>query len=272
MIKLVFSDLDGTLLDKHGMVSEKNKRVISNLKELGISTFAASARGPRSVVRISKTAGLGPLAICANGAIAYDVENDRILHESRLPKNDSHDVVAAVRRLFPQAIMAGELLNDLYVEDRFFDASVEGFDFTCVDDVTNYLSDGMTKIIARVPNVTAETLHGQLYGLLGEIADVTVSGPDWIEFAPFNVSKASGVRYICDLLNLDVSEVAAIGDQRNDLSMLSIVGYPFAVANAHPEILELGYQVVPHHNKSGFSHIFDKIVAHSHFVRTHNEV
>ncbi len=256
---MLFTDLDGTLLNIDGRVSRENIYTILRLKELGIPTFAASARAPRSVLRISKSAGLGPLSICANGAITFDVSQNKIVrHESISPAN-SNEIVKAVRDIFPSALLAGELINDFYAENLFFDSPIAGINATQVDNLAKSTSNGMTKIIARVPNETSETLRHELSPLLSQISDVTISGPDWIEFAPFGVSKATGVRHICQLLNINPTEVAAIGDQRNDISMLSLVGFPYCVQNAHPEVLELAKFMVPHHDESGFSHIIDQI-------------
>lgn len=259
MIKLLVTDLDGTLLGSNGRVSTRNLACVLELAKTGIPTIAATARAPRSVLRISRSAGLGPLSICANGAITFDVEKEVVLRHETIPTDQAHTIVATIRDQQPTATLAGELLNEFFAEEGFFERPVPGLTYTPVKDFANHLSGGMTKIIARVPDANSETLRDDLLPLLLNYSDVTISGPDWIEFAPHGVSKATGIRHVCELLDISPDEVAAIGDQRNDLTMLSLVGFPFTVANAHPDVLKLAMGVVPHHNQSGFSKIINHI-------------
>ncbi len=261
MIRLVVTDLDGTLLDESGQVSRENVDAVATLAEMGIPTIAATARSPRSVRRISASAGLGPLAICANGAVVYDLEGSSVLTHELISAPVAAEVIGVVRERVPRAILAGELLEEFFAEPGFFSRPIPGLDVPEIKAIEDHIGPGATKLIARQSGRSSEQLRDVLGERLSPLVDITVSGPDWIEFAKHGVSKASGILEVCRILQIDPDEVAAVGDQRNDLTMLRLVGHPLTVANAHPELFDLAGEVLPHHNHSGFAAIVDYVAA-----------
>ncbi|MDA8209206.1 MAG: HAD family hydrolase [Actinomycetota bacterium] len=261
MIRLVVTDLDGTLLDENGRVSQENMDAVALLAEMGIPTIAATARSPRSVRKISATAGLGPLAICANGAVVYDLQDSSVLSHQLISAAVAAEVIRVVRRKVPGAILAGELLEDFYAEPGFFSRPIPGLNVPEIRVLEDHIGPGATKLIARRAGLTSERLRNILGAELAPLVDITVSGPDWIEFAKHGVSKASGILEVCRIMEIETEHVVAVGDQRNDLTMLRLVGHPLTVANAHPELFGLAGEILPHHNHSGFAAIVDYVAA-----------
>ena len=264
MIRLLVTDLDGTLLDDKGQVSQANRDSIASLAKMGIPTIAATARSPRSTKRISQVAGLGPYAICANGAVVFDLEASEIVSHDFISATTAVEVTAILRRELNGAILAGELLEEFYAEGGFFTRPLPGLDIPPISRLEDHIGAGITKIIARVAGATSEQLRDRLVPLLSELVDITISGPDWIEFAAHGVSKASGIARICELMAVEVSEVAAIGDQRNDLTMLAMVGHPLTLANAHPDLFAFAGAVFSPSNESGFAEVLpyvEKVLA-----------
>ncbi len=259
LIRLVVTDLDGTLLDENGQVSQENIDAVALLAEMGIPTIAATARSPRSVRKISAAAGLGPLAICANGAVVYDIVGSSVLSHELIPGPVADEVIRVVRRKVPGAILAGEFLEEFYAEPGFFSRPIPGLNVPEIRALEDHVGPGATKLIARRTGLTSERLRNILAPTLTPLVDITVSGPDWIEFAKHGVSKASGILEVCRIMGIETDHVAAVGDQRNDLTMLRLVGHPLTVANAHPELFTLAGQVLPHHNHSGFAAIVDYV-------------
>ena len=261
MIKLLVTDLDGTLLDNDGVVSMPNRSAIALLEAIGIPTIAATARSPRSTRQISAIAGLGPMAVCANGAIVCNLETSVVIRHDLISRELSQMVITTLRRKLRDVILAGEYLEEFYAESGFFKRRVPGLEVPEIERLEDYIEPGLTKIIARVPAITSEALRDQLSPCLSPFVDVTISGPDWIEFAAHGVSKASGLAHVCELMGIDPTEVAAIGDQRNDLTMLAFVGYPFTLRNAHPDLFKLTNAIVGENTRSGFAEIVPRIRA-----------
>ena len=259
MIKLVVTDLDGTLLDSQGKLSQANLDAVARLAEMGIPTVAATARSPRTTRHVWSKAGLGRQAICANGALVFDMHADKVLSDAVIGSQIAHRVISFIRAEFPAAIMAGEQLEDFYPEPGFFRAPVIDLDVAEIHDLDKHVDAGMHKMIARVEGISSELLRDHLGEYLSTMVDVTISGPDWIEFGPHGVSKATGVQHLCELLGIEARDVAAVGDQRNDLTMLKYVGHPLTVANAHPDVKAIAETILPDNNSSGFSGIVDYV-------------
>ncbi|CAG4899965.1 MULTISPECIES: Cof-type HAD-IIB family hydrolase [Acidithrix] len=264
MIKLLATDLDGTLLDANGKVSRQNIDAIAAINKMGIPTIAATARSPRSASKISKTAGLGPYAICANGAIVYDLQSKTLLRHDPISQKVSKSIISILRDEFEAVILAGEYVDDFFAEANFFKRPIPDLIIPTTKDLLTKVDQGMTKVIGRVPGKSSEELRDHLAPMLSQFVDVTISGPDWIEFAAHGITKAHGVTIVCEIIGISPSQVAAIGDQRNDLDMLNLVGYPFTLQSAHPDLFSITDRVVPHHDDSGFSQLaleIEKIIA-----------
>ena len=86
MYKLVAIDLDGTMLNQYGIITEKTKKAISKAQEKGVEVMIASGRAITSVKRFSKEINSNKYFISGNGAITYDIKNNKILYENILSK------------------------------------------------------------------------------------------------------------------------------------------------------------------------------------------
>ena len=86
MYKLVAIDLDGTLLDSYGQISENNKNAINNAINKGTKVVIASGRGVMSVRNYANETGANEYAVCGNGAIVYDFKQENIIYDKFLSK------------------------------------------------------------------------------------------------------------------------------------------------------------------------------------------
>lgn len=234
-IKLLATDLDGTLLNPFGQVSAANQLAIKRAKKHGISTIAATARSIRSTGVISTANGLGPLAICQNGASIYQIENGNLIFHNPIEQTDAQNIITKLKVEVPGVIFAIEKLDKFIPEDGFFITAVPGLVNEPVSEILQTITSPVTKIIVRHPNVPHKELKELALSLCGHIAGVTSAGADWVDFQSPGTSKASGLRYVAEILNIDQSQIAAIGDQTNDIEMLKWASYSAAPANAHIE-------------------------------------
>ena len=93
MYKLIAIDLDGTMLNKYGIITQNTKDVIKKVQEKGIEVIIASGRTINSVKNFSKEINSENYFISGNGAITYDIKNDKILYENVLSKNKAQQVI-----------------------------------------------------------------------------------------------------------------------------------------------------------------------------------
>jgi HAD superfamily hydrolase (TIGR01484 family) len=93
MYKLAMIDLDGTMLNQYGVVTEKNKEAIQKAQENGIEVIIASGRPIDSIKTIAKEIKSEKYFISGNGAITYDIANDEIIYENTLKKQKALDII-----------------------------------------------------------------------------------------------------------------------------------------------------------------------------------
>ena len=107
-VRLVAIDLDGTLLRSDRTISPRSRAAINAARAAGIDVVIATARSPRSTREIAAEAGVGGLAICANGAIVFDLDADRIVTHRPLAAATAHRLVIGLRDACPGVVFGWE--------------------------------------------------------------------------------------------------------------------------------------------------------------------
>jgi Cof subfamily protein (haloacid dehalogenase superfamily) len=249
-IRLIASDLDGTLLRSDGTVSPRTREAIAAAEARGYLFAFVTARPPRYIQHLTEAAGVTGLAVCSNGAILYDIAARSALHHERMEPLIARELAMALREAIPEIAFAAEHGDGLAYEPRFpvfpedtpsrFGA-IEGF-----------CDEALTKLLLHHPEHEAEVLVDLARTVVGGRGQVIHSGgPRIIEIAAAGVSKAAGLARLCDLEGVDGSEVIAFGDMPNDLPMLHFAGRGVAVANAHPEVLAVADEVTLSNDEDG---------------------
>lgn len=121
--RLVASDVDGTLLNPQESVSARTAQVVARVLAAGVPFVLATGRPPRWIPRIAEEAGLDGLAVCANGAVLYDIGKDEIVWARTLSPVQLHDIAAAVDSVLDDCTYAVELVGTPK-DDRTFVAEI----------------------------------------------------------------------------------------------------------------------------------------------------
>ena len=238
MIKIIFSDMDGTLLTSEGKLPEGFDEMIAELKKRGVIFSPASGRQyfallksfPKYKDEFIFLADGGSL-VMRNGKEMFSQPMTReialeILHESAQIEN--------IMRVY-----CG--INNAYIQDfqnlPEYRAQLEKY----------YSHIGIVKTWEEIDDVpikmsffddarNAETkIYPKLEKFNGEV-QVLLSSDQWVDVMMPNVDKGSAVRKIQQMLDIKPEECAAFGDYLNDCEMLKSVGYGFAMSNAHPDL------------------------------------
>lgn len=263
MVGLVAIDLDGTLLSPDGRVTDRSIAAVGAARAAGIHVVPVTGRRPESTWKVAETAGLGPFGVCANGAMTVDLDGSRrVLETEPLAGDITQAAIELVRSEVPGVVLAAFGLERMVYERGFFDQPVRFEESVAeVADVGAVLADGCVKLMARAPGWSAGTLLGVLTARTGELMHVTSSGADSVDIGAPGVSKAYALERVCDRLGVDVSEVVAVGDHYNDLSVLGWAGQAMAPANAIPEVLAAVDRVLPANADDGVAQLLEELVA-----------
>ncbi len=237
MIKLIASDIDGTLVPdgEHGLNPEYFD-VILKLRQKGIQFAAASGRQWASIEAIFEPVKEKIFYLSDNGA--YVGCCGRNLFLNPMDRELALEFIQAVRRTPELEVVVGGPDVD-YVETKdpkLLDLLVNGYQFKVkqVEDVTQ-VTDHIIKVSAYKPFGIQEAAAG----LVTEFQDrlkIAVAGDMWVDSMALGVSKGQAIRTLQENLNIAPEETMTFGDQMNDLEMLERAYYSFAVANAREEV------------------------------------
>lgn len=259
-IAVVASDLDGTLLvapgprppspretggradavARMGGLSERTRDVLDRVRRRGVDLVAVTGRPPRWVVGLE----LGPgLAICSNGALVVDLRTGAVVTEHTLSPDAGAEIVARLRRLHPEGMMAVEF-GDGVGMDRAWNERVPRGAAQTVARAEELVSRPAAKILLRVPGTEGDAYIDAATEVIGDLGEVTASGGlQLVEVSAPGITKATALAALCDERGIPADRVVAFGDARNDLAMLSWAGIGVAMADAHPSVIAVADEV-----------------------------
>ena len=260
-VRLVATDLDGTLLRPDGTLSERTICAVRAAQDSGLCVIPITGRPPRITWDIAKEAGLGPLGVCSNGAAVVDVSSMEVIEVQTMQAEVTARLVTVVREVFPGVVFAVEEMETFTHETGFMEPKWnwdEGSEQ--VDDIIEAVSGGCVKLVVRRPGWPAGAFLSELQQHVSESAHITSSGLDWVEMAAPGITKAHAVQRVCDRLGVGAAEVIAIGDNYNDLTVLAWAGRAAAPANAIAEVLAVVQQVLPPNGEDGVAQLLESLV------------
>lgn len=237
MIKLIASDLDGTIL-QHGAqsVSPEMIETINQLSKKGIYFVAASGRSYKNIQLLFKDVTEPMFIISENGGM-YSF-NDQL----HIPKRHTQETVEHLISIInqdPDCELTYACENTTYVAtgNTLFSRHLEDevpYDITQTDD---FLSLETLPIKLAIYNSKGTQYSEQKYrDLLSDKVNVMTSGNKWIDFMPYDVNKGKALEHIANALQVAPSECMVFGDQWNDVEMLQFAGTSYAMVNAAPGI------------------------------------
>jgi hydroxymethylpyrimidine pyrophosphatase-like HAD family hydrolase len=250
-IRLVATDLDGTLLHTDGTVTERTRATLAAVEALGVVVVFVTGRPVRWMRDLWQHVGDHGLAVCSNGAVVYDVPG-RSIQQARLIDVDlGLQVAETLRAGAPGTTYAVETTRGFGAEPEF-PLRDPTTDELVVGPLAEILTDGTVKMLARHEEMGAEAFWAATERLVGHLVTTTWSsiGP-LVEISAPGVTKASTLATLCEDLGIGPAEVVAFGDMPNDLAMLEWAGTSYAMANAHPTVLELADRRALDHDEDG---------------------
>ncbi|HWG74354.1 MAG TPA: HAD family hydrolase [Acidimicrobiales bacterium] len=261
-IKLVATDLDGTLLDPSSCIPTRTRAALCAARRAGIAVVPVTGRPPQALWPVVDGAELGPLGVCSNGAVLVDIDAHELLEVELIAAEVAVRLVADLRRVVPGIILASDSLDGFYHESGFFDPPMGWTErVTTVPDILSTTVAGCVKLIARRPGWSAPELITALATDMAEEAHVTTSGLDWVDIGALGITKAYAIERVCDRLGVSVADVVAVGDNHNDLSVLAWAGTAMAPANAIPAVLAVVDRVLPANTEEGVAVLLEELVA-----------
>ena len=287
MYKLVAIDLDGTMLNQYGIITEKTKKAISKAQEKGVEVMIASGRAITSVKRFSKEINSNKYFVSGNGAITYDIKNNKILYENILSKTKALKIIKICEEnsiyynvYTENGIIAKNLsYNTLYYyKDNLTKPDENRTHINIVENVYDYFEQREEKILKIMICDEHKTVFNSIVRKLKELSEIEVlevshmsrkiikQGTDEIALEYFytevsakDVDKWNALEEIIGLMNISKEEVVTIGDNANDLKMITNAGLGVAMGESAPYVKQSADIIAPTNDEDGVAIILNKI-------------
>ncbi|WP_133917631.1 Cof-type HAD-IIB family hydrolase [Streptomyces sp. NBC_00582] len=253
-IRLVVTDMDGTLLDDDKRIPEGLWDTLARLRERGVLFSPASGRQYATLAEEFAEVADGMVFIAENGT--YVVRDGRELSSDPLEPGVAARIVGAVRGLAAGGVDLGAVVcgkRSAYVEraDEAFLAEVRRYYVRCevVEDLTA-VDDEVIKValfdFGPVEETTAPALAP-----FADTHQVVVSGEHWVDVMNRTANKGAALRRLQRELGITPAQTMVFGDYLNDLEMLDAADWSFAMANAHPQVVGRARHLAPSNNDNG---------------------
>lgn len=237
MIKLIATDIDGTLLDEGtDKLNPELFDLVRKLKEKGVIFAAASGRQYASIRRLFDPVAHDMIFIAENGA--YVVCRDVDMLEVEMDRRKAAELVREIRQMegCEVAVAAKDAMYIERADTGLYDLLVNGYHnhVKVVDDVLKgdipiikvsiYRGSGVDPIASAVKKNWEGTFRTMLAGQI------------WIDFADYRADKGNAIQNIQKALRIQRGETMAFGDNGNDIGMLTNAEESYAIGNARPEV------------------------------------
>ena len=240
MIKLIMSDMDGTLLDEKGRLPEEFDDVMAMLKSRNVLFAPASGRQYYALLHQFEKYKDDFVFFAENGT--YVSYHEIELFSSTMKDTIVQSLIATTSQMpdvYP--VLCGK--KGAYVTSHYhpFLSEMEKYytAYTFVDDFSEVEDDIIKLSLCDADAQDAEhTIYPKLAKYNGRL-QVAVSSNFWVDIMNFGINKGIAIQQVQKLLRISPMECAAFGDYLNDVEMMSSVYYSFAMENAHPKIKEL---------------------------------
>lgn len=256
---VVASDLDGTLVRSDGTVSDRTRSALARAQDAGALVVLVTGRPPRWMGDIAEQTGHRGVAVCANGALVYDLVTERVVEERPLEPAAAVAVVRALQETFPEAAFAVERGSG-FRREASYAPRWPTHDEALVEAVEELLNEPVAKLLVRHSGLDADALLARARTVAGHLAELTHSSRDGLlEISAAGVSKASTLEKVVAEHGYAAHDVVAFGDMPNDLPMLAWAGHAVALANAHPDVVVAAHEVTASNDDDGVARVLERL-------------
>jgi hypothetical protein len=236
-VKLIATDLDGTLLRNDRTLSQRTIDALRTATQFGAEVVFVTARPPRFVDALG--IDLVGTAVCSNGAIVYDIATRAVVSSQPLAVAAARKVAAALRAQVPSVGFGVETGHHLRYEPSYAlrmpeDAAAE-LPVGALDDLWQV---PFVKLLAYSAAHSADFMVAAAEAVAAGEAQFTHSGGHGLlEVSALGVGKAGALAALCAQRGIAPHDVVAFGDMPNDLTILRWAGIGYAMGNAHEAVL-----------------------------------
>ncbi|MGL4762177.1 MAG: Cof-type HAD-IIB family hydrolase [Sarcina sp.] len=256
----IITDMDGTLLNSKGILTEENVDAINEFVSKGGNFTVATGRMLPSVEKFLDKLNITIPAILYNGSKIYDFNNKEIIYEGYL-EDEKRNII---RRIANETEGIG---IEAYIEDTIYvykpckyteRLSTKNLDVKYDFDEDWLFSNKWVKILLLGEPQEMDKLE-EIYKNVYKAGDITRSGDKFLEILPSSTSKGQAVDYLCETYNLNKDKLFTFGDAMNDTELLTVTENGYCVANGAERLKKIAKNLKVSNDEHIIRFIVDKI-------------
>ena len=255
-IALLLADVDGTLVTKEKILTDRAKAAVANLKARGIRFAITSGRPPRGMAMINEALHLETPIAGFNGGVFTQPQDGKVLLSRILKKDAAQTALELIKK--------HGLVGWLYTADAWYVPDPQGphvaretwtvkFDAKVATDFSPYL-DQAVKIVGVSDDLEAvKACEADTQKELAHRASAARSQPYYLDVTHPDANKAAVVDYLANLYRLDEKSIATIGDMPNDVLMFEKSGLSIAMGQSADDVKDKANKVTASSEDEGFA-------------------
>lgn len=269
MIKLIVSDMDGTLLGGDGKISPMNRQAIETARAMGVPFVLCTGRIYSAAYPYAKDLALTSPIIGCNGAIIKSPATGEVLYTNEMKPEVVQRVVDVFRKydhyfhFYDEDTVYAEKRGPLfdYIEMMSIKISDGAIKTRLVEDVMMLVNHSV-KVLKMGFNMVDEEISPKIVSELKSIQGLTIvqSAPSLMDIMNEGVSKGKALYALADIFNITTEEILAMGDNENDIEMLKTAGIGVAMGNAKDDVKAIADDVAIHHEEDAVAWALEKYV------------
>lgn len=259
-VRLVATDLDGTLVHSDGSLTARTRAALIAAEEAGIDVVFVTGRPLRWAEDVFAHVGGHGHAIVSNGALVWDVARSQVHLQRAVEPAIGLQVARRLRDVVPGSAYAVETLDGIALESGFLEryplppGALRG-------RLEEIFAVPVLKILARHEELGPQEFWDTAREVVGDLVEVTWSSASTLlEMSAHGVTKSSTLELFCAERGITAAEVVAFGDMPNDLDMLEWAGTSYAMANAHPSVREAADHVAGSNDEDGVAEVIEQLL------------
>lgn len=260
--KMLVLDMDDTLLNDDHTISNENKVMLAKARELGVHIVLASGRPTPAMIAYAKELQLdNSYMISYNGAVITDLKEDKVIFEQMLTQGQIHELYDYSLKSKTHIItyVNGKIVSETDSEYIEIEKNITGLEHNKVVSFKDEVQFSAVKcILLEDPNYLKE-VEKDLKAAMPHLS-VSMSKPFFLEVAQNGIDKGASIKFLAEKLNILQSEIIAVGNAGNDLTMIEYAGLGVWVDNVDPELRDRGDFIVASNNNHGVAEVVRRFI------------
>ncbi len=256
--KIIFSDIDGTLLNSEHKITENTKKKIKEFEVSGIPFILVSARMPAGIYPLQKDLDIKSPIVCYSGGLVIDKNGNEI--ESRgIECSKAIEVKSYIDGAFNEICASLYSYNQWIVDDIenewiFQEVKITNAKPICGNIKSILNNKEVHKILCMGNPEAISELGGKLKKKYPELS-VYKSKDTYLEIMDGSASKSNAIKVLCKSMNIEIEDSISFGDNYNDIDMLKVTGKGYAMGNALDDVKREADYITLDNDKDGIAEV-----------------